>query len=168
MPSDDLFSSVETFLAYSMKLEEEAELRFGQLADAMEAGGNTKVAALFRKLSDYSRMHHKEAKARSGFRDVPVILPREFQWPDLESPETAEIWAADPLIAYEQALEIALASEKAGHAFYKSVLDNTTNPEIKALAKEFVIEESEHVAWLEQWISETKKGRTGAQAERAS
>lgn len=30
--------SVEEFLAYAIKLEEEAAIRFGQLADAMENG----------------------------------------------------------------------------------------------------------------------------------
>ena len=33
------------------------------------------------------------------------------RWPNLESPETAAIWAADPLISGEQALEIGLAAE---------------------------------------------------------
>lgn len=154
MPTPDYASSVETFLSYAIKLEEEATLRFGQLADAMDAAGNRDVGALFRKLSDYSRLHLSDAKARAGFRDVPVILPKDYQWPDLESPETAAIWATDPLIAYDEAIQIALESEKRGHAFYKSVLDTTDNPEIRVLAKEFVEEEAEHVQWLEKWIAD--------------
>ena len=153
MLPEHLTTSVEVFLSYTIKLEEEATLRFGQLADAMDAAGNKPVGALFRKLSDYSRLHLADAKARSGFRDVPVILPRDYQWPELESPETAAIWAADPLIAYGQAMEIALESEKRGHDFYKAVLEATDNPEIRALAKEFVAEEAEHVEWLERWIA---------------
>jgi len=31
---------VEEFLAYAIKLEEEAAMRFGELADAMESCGN--------------------------------------------------------------------------------------------------------------------------------
>jgi rubrerythrin len=154
----ELTTSVEVFLSYAIKLEEEATLRFGQLADAMDAAGNKPVGALFRKLSDYSRLHLADARARAGFRDVPVMLPREYQWPDLESPETAAIWAADPLIAYDEAMEIALDSEKRGYAFYKTVLDTSDDPEIKALAKEFVAEEAEHVEWLEEWISEHPSG----------
>jgi rubrerythrin len=156
MSSEDFDSSVEAFLSYAIKLEEEATLRFGQLADAMDAGGNKAVGALFRELSDYSRLHLADAKARSGFRDVPAMLPQEYQWPGLESPETADIWATDPLIAYEQAMEIALASEKRGYDFYKKVLDTTDDPEIRALAKEFVAEEAEHVEWLERWKAENK------------
>ncbi|MEW5962176.1 MAG: ferritin family protein [Pseudomonadota bacterium] len=155
--TEDLTSSVEMFLSYAIKLEEEATLRFGQLADAMDAAGNREVGKLFRKLSDYSRMHLAEARARAGFREVPVLLPTEYQWPELESPETAAIWATDPLIAYDEAMEIALESEKRGHAFYKKVHDEASNPEIRTLAKEFVEEEAEHVMWLENWIADAEK-----------
>jgi rubrerythrin len=151
--------SVEEFLAYAIKLEEEAALRFGQLADAMDACGNREVGKLFRQLSDYSKMHKADAMARAGFRDIPVKSPSEYQWPDIESPESAAIWAADPMIGREQGLEIALAAEVSGYEFYKNVLDSTTDPEIKAMAQEFVTEESEHVAELEKWIAAHKAGK---------
>ena len=64
--------SVEEFLAYAIKLEEEAALRFGQLADAMDACGNREVGKLFRQLSNYSKMHQADAMARAGFRDMPA------------------------------------------------------------------------------------------------
>ena len=41
--------SVEEFLAYAIKLEQEAALRFGQLADAMATAGNREVMELFRR-----------------------------------------------------------------------------------------------------------------------
>ncbi len=151
--------SVEEFLAYAIRLEDEAALRFGQLADAMDAVGNREVGKLFRQLSEYSRMHKADAVARSGFRDMPAKLPRDFEWPDLESPESAEIWAADPLIGREQALDIALAAETSGYNFYKGVLDTTADPEIRAMAQEFVTEESEHVAELKKWIAAHKAGK---------
>lgn len=152
---------IETFLAYSIQLETEAALRFGQLADAMASGGNHEVAVLFRSLSEYSRMHLGEAQARAGFRDVPKLRPDQFVWPDLESPETAAIWAADPLIGREQALEIALAAERAGWEFYRRVLDTTQDPEVRACAREFVDEENQHVAELKRWIA-LQKGRSGS------
>lgn len=144
--------SVEEFLAYAIKLEQEAALRFGQLADAMEAAGNREVGKLFRRLATASRAHLNEARARSGFRDIPDIESNEYIWPNLESPETAAIWAADPLIGREQALEIALAAETAGLDYYKNILESTADPEIKILAKQFIEEESGHVAALEKSI----------------
>jgi hypothetical protein len=65
--------SVELFLAYAIRVEEEAALRYGQLADAMESGGNCEVGGLFRRLSDYSRLHLADAKARAGFREIPTM-----------------------------------------------------------------------------------------------
>jgi len=150
-------NSVEEFLAYAIKLEEEATLRFGQLADAMQGYGKKDVGSLFRRLSDYSRLHLADARARSGFRDIPVMAPDSYQWPDVESPEAAAIWAADPFLAKNEALEIALASETAGYEFYKSVHDNTDDPEIRVLAAEFVAEEAEHVAWIRQWIADEQE-----------
>ena len=66
--------SVEEFLAYAIKLEEEAMLRFGELADSMETYGNAEVAKLFRRLSDYSAMHMGDAKARDVLREHERIV----------------------------------------------------------------------------------------------
>jgi rubrerythrin len=84
------------------------------------------------------------------------MLPDAYKWPDLESPETAAIWAADPFLATNEALEIALVSETAGYEFYKSVRDSTDDPEIRTLAAEFVLEEAEHVTWIEKWMEEER------------
>jgi len=155
----DIMESIEEFLAYAIRLEREAADRFGQLADAMATYGNAEVGKLFRRLSDYSRLHLREAQARAGYRDVPVLRADEFEWPNLESPEVAAIWAADPFMGREQALQIALEAESSGLAYYQSVLDAATDPEIRALAAEFVAEESAHVAELEKWIAYHKVGR---------
>jgi rubrerythrin len=151
--------SIEEFLAYAIRLEREAADRFGELADAMATYGNAEVGKLFRRLSDYSRLHLAEAQARAGYREIPMLKPDEFEWPDMESPETAAIWAADPFMGREQALQIALAAESAGLAYYRSVFDTTTDPQIRFLAKEFVEEESAHVAELEKWIDYHNAGR---------
>jgi rubrerythrin len=151
--------SVEEFLAYAIKLEQEAAIRFGQLADAMDSCGNRDVGKLFRRLSDYSRLHLADAKARSGFRDIPDLKPEDFKWPELESPETAAIWAADPFIGRGQALEIALDAEAAGYDYYKKIRDTTADPEIKVLAREFAAEESGHVSELKKWIAAHRAGQ---------
>ncbi len=113
---------------------------------------------MFRRLSHYSTLHLADARARAGFHDMPEIKLEDFVWPDLESPERAAIWAADPMIGREEALEIALSAEQAGLAYYQSVLDATDDPEIMAMAAEFVKEESEHVAELKKWIAAHQAG----------
>jgi rubrerythrin len=150
--------SVEEFLAHTVQLEQEAALRFGQLADAMTTAGNKEVARLFRRLADYSLLHLGDARARAGFRQLPEMRSGDFRWPDIESPEAAAIWAADPFIGIEQALQVALDAETAGLEFYASVLTATHDPEIKVLAREFVEEEAEHVAELKRWMQLHKSG----------
>ncbi len=144
--------SVEEFLAHTIQLEQEAALRFGQLADAMTTAGNKEVGRLFRRLADYSLLHLGDARARAGFRKLPEMTSNDYRWPDIESPEAAAIWAADPFIGIEQALQVALDAESAGLDFYAGVLAATDDPEIRVLAKEFVEEEGEHVAELKRWI----------------
>ncbi len=46
-----------------------------------------------------------------------------------------------------------MQAEKAGLAYYQSVFDATQDPEIKALAREFVAEETLHVAELQRWLA---------------
>lgn len=151
--------TVEEFLAYAILLEKEAADRYGELADSMESSGNREVGRLFRQLSEYSRLHLADATARAGFRQIPDIRAANLGWRNFENPETAAIWAADPMIGREQALEIALDAEMAGYDYYRGVRDATTDPEIRALASEFTDEEAEHVAELQKWIAAHKTGK---------
>jgi len=98
-------------------------------------------------------------RARSRLREIPKMSAEDFVWPGLESPKTAAIWGADPFIAREQALEIALDAETAGDDCYGNVFKTTSDPEIKLLAKEFVEEEVGHLAKLRKWIAAHKAGQ---------
>jgi len=144
--------TVEEFLAHTIQLESEAALRFGQLADAMTTAGNHEVGRLFRRLADYSRLHLGDARERAGFRKLPAMTASDYRWPDIESPEAAAIWAADPLIGREQALQVALDAETAGLDYYTEIMQTSNDPEIRVLANEFVKEEAEHVAELQRWM----------------
>ena len=144
---------VEQFLAYAIRLEQEAALRFDELADASTSFGNTEVAAFFRQLGNFSRLHLGQAMARGGFRDIPEIKPQDFRWPEGQSPEAADIWGADALLDIHQALELALTAEQRGAAFYAAIHAQTKDPEVRALAKEFTEEENEHVRAIQKWIA---------------
>lgn len=151
--------SVEEFLVHAIRLEQEAALRFGQLADAMLTQGNREVGRLFRQLADYSQLHLADARERAGYRDLPPLRPEDYTWPDIESPEAAAIWAADPMLGREQALEVALEAEQAGMDYYSNVMKSTIDPELRALAKEFADEEAGHVAELKRWIELHREGK---------
>lgn len=144
--------TVEEFLAHTIQLESESARRFGQLADAMTTAGNREVGRLFRRLADYSLLHLGDARERAGFRTLPEMTVNDYHWPGIESPEAAAIWAADPFIGREQALQVALDAETAGLDYYTQIMQTTSDPEIRVLAKEFVAEEAQHVAELQRWM----------------
>ncbi|WP_028310535.1 ferritin-like domain-containing protein [Derxia gummosa] len=150
--------TVEEFLAHAVRIEQDAADRFGQLADAMKTAGNTEVSRLFRQFADYSRMHLADARSRAGYREIPDLAHDDYQWPDIESPETAAIWAADPQLGRGQALEIALEAEASSLAYYQSIAVATTDPEVRRFAKEFAVEEEEHVRELTRWLELHRKG----------
>lgn len=146
-------SSIEQFLAFSIKVEEEAAVHFDELGEAMDACGNTEVAKLFRQLAGYSRLHWKEAMSRAEGMDYERFLPGEHSWPQLETPERTGLWAGDPAMSKRDALKAALVGERNGFDFYHHVAETNRDGEIRAMAKEFVKEEAEHVEILERWIA---------------
>jgi rubrerythrin/ferredoxin len=144
--------SVEEFLAYAIKVEDEAGKHFDGLAEEMDKCGNAAVAELFRELAGYSRLHLKAAKGRAGDIDMGQLLPDEHVWPDLVTPERTALWAGDPALSRLGALKAALDGERLGFEFYHHIAETSPDLEIRRMAKEFVREESEHVAILERWI----------------
>lgn len=145
--------SIEQFLAYALSVEEEATKHFAALAEEMQAHGNDDVATLFRQLSGYSRLHYEQTKARVGERDLSKLMPSPLVWPDHATPERTNIWAGDPAIKHIDALKAALQGERRGYEFYYTVAGTASDPEVVAMAKEFVKEEAEHVRILEAWIA---------------
>jgi rubrerythrin/ferredoxin len=145
--------SVEEFLAFAVKVERDAATHFDELASAMEHCGNTEVAKLFGQLAGFSRLHLAEAQRRAGTADVEKLMPPDYVWPDHVTPERTALWAADPDLSRLDALRAALAGEKRGYEFYYAVAGTSSDPEICAMAREFVREEAEHVEVLKAWIT---------------
>lgn len=144
--------SVDQFIAYAIKVEEEAAIHFDELGAAMEAVGNTEVADLFRQFAGYSRLHYEEAKSLAGTADLAALMPGDHVWPDLVTPERTALWAGDPDLSRLDALKAALQGELLGFEFYHHIAETSPDPKIRSMAKEFVKEEGEHVAILERWI----------------
>lgn len=145
-------NDIYVFLAHAVRLEAEAARRFEELAEQMRSAGNAEVQDFFKQMAECSRRHLAEAQDRSGFRPLPDLKPEELQWPAGTSPETAAWSGVDGMMGVEDALQLALESERAGHAFYATIAADTTNPRVKVAADEFTLEEAEHVAELERWV----------------
>ncbi|MDD3445985.1 MAG: 2Fe-2S iron-sulfur cluster-binding protein [Zavarzinia sp.] len=146
-------ASVDMFLGYAVKVEQDAALHFDGLAEKMDECGNAEVARLFRQLAAFSRLHLGEAKARAGVIADDLVVPPDYVWPDHATPERTSLMAGDSSLTRLDALKAALQGEKRGHEFYLAVEAKTRDPEIAAMAKLFVREEAEHVKILEAWIT---------------
>lgn len=161
--------TLDQFLSYAVKLEEDAAIHYEQLAEAMQACGNADVAALFAQLGSYSRLHLQEAKSRCVKYEAVVSLPAGTAWPDNTTPERTTLWAADPSLQRLDALKAALQGERRGYEFYYAIAHTTKDVDVRAVAKEFVKEEAEHVEKLKQWIAqeEAAQRRQAAATEQA-
>jgi rubrerythrin len=147
-----VFDDVNVFLAHAIQLERDAARRFEDLMHSMQTIESRQVANLFRRLGEFSRLHLSDALSRGGFRTVPVISPSQFEWPQGVTPEAADWCGVDGALDELGALELALAGERRGHAYYEAVAKQTTDPEVAAFAARFAEEEATHVAELERWI----------------
>ena len=150
-------TNLDTFLAYSIALEEEAAERHDELADMLDVHNNPGVATTFRKLAHYSRLHAQEIRDHSQGRQLPVIAPWDFGWEDMEGPETADISDVNYLMNTAQALKIAMGNEQRAHDFYLQISQQSQDSAIKALAGEFAEEEKEHLELLKMWMDNTEE-----------
>lgn len=146
---------IDTFLAYSIALEEEAAARHDELADMLDVHHNPGVASTFRKLAHYSRLHAQEIRDHATGRTLPEIAPWDFGWDDMEGPETTDIGAVNYLLNTAQALTIAMRNEKRAHDFYLSIGRHSPAEDVRKLAREFADEEKEHLELLEMWMDKT-------------
>ena len=146
-------NDVERFLAHAIQLEREAARRYEELTAAMQTDGNAELKLFFARMAHYSRKHLAEAQARGGFRTLPVMAPEDFDWPDGTSPETAAWAGVDAQMQALDALHLALASERRGHAYYAAIAATTRDRELREIATEFADEEAQHVAELERLVA---------------
>jgi rubrerythrin len=146
-------NNVERFLAHAITLEREAARRYEELSAAMGTAGNPVVKEFFARMAYFSRKHLAEATARAGFRDVPQLGADDYEWPDGVSPEVADWVGVDGFLDTPAALQLALESERRGHAYYAAIATSTDDAELRALATEFAEEEAEHMAELEKLIA---------------
>lgn len=154
--------TLDQFLSYAVKVEEDAAVHFEQLAASMKACGNEDVAGLFTQLAGYSRLHLKEARAKCQKYEAVVDLPSSTAWPDNTTPEKTSLWEGDAGLKRLDALKAALQGERRGYEFYYAIASTTKDAQVRQVAKEFVKEEAEHVQKLKDWIEQEEAAASRA------
>lgn len=144
---DDLptIASLADLYAAAWRIEADAVERYRALADRMAAFGNAELVDVFRDLAQAESIHRDEIERMAGDLDVAAHARRIGGWEAHDSPETAPLDAAHPAMTPWHALKLALAGEERAHAYFKQVAATADDPQIRALASEFVEEEAEHV-----------------------
>lgn len=143
-PAPEAPWTLESFLAHALAIEEEAALRYRELADQMELHHNPETAQLFGELAAAEAEHAARVRQLIGTRKPPVLMPWQYRWHGAESPEASPYDAAHYRMTPYHALQLALAAERHAERFFAAVAEHAGEPKLKALAQEFAEEETLH------------------------
>jgi len=89
---------------------------------------------------------------------LPQLKSWEYRW--RSPPEVGGEEGFDYMIEAYNALKYAHANELRAMQYYRSVAEESTDPDVRRLAAEFANEETEHVAALDKWIALTPRPST--------
>jgi rubrerythrin len=137
------------FFAYSTELEQESEERYSELADVMATHHNDEVATFFSRMAGDASNHLAEVTLLSSGEELPQIEAWEFDWPDAEPPESLSYEAVHYRMSLQQAMQLALANERAAEIFYRDYSRRSEDSEVRRIASEFADEEASHADALE-------------------
>ena len=147
--------SLDELLAHALVIELEAVHSYLDLAEQMQESGNDAVAKLFEKMAEYEQEHADKIREQAGDIKLPELAPWEYRWPDFEPPENIDTAGIHYLMTPYQALKLALDNEMNALAFFEDIANSKADLQVRSLAEEFAEDERQHVAWMEDWISES-------------
>ena len=106
-------SSLADLYAIAYQIEADAVERYTMLADQMEMHNNPPLVDVFRDLARAEGVHRDEIRRMAGDFDVAAHARKVARWTHGESPESADLGAADYLMTPRDALQMALTAEQA-------------------------------------------------------
>ncbi len=129
-----------TLYAHAIAIEREAVARYSEFAERSDELGNEAAAEVFATLARLETEHLEALLARTRDMRLPGIAAQPLMF---------------RLMTPRQALEIALAGELRAAAFFESVILTSSDPLLRALAREMAADEADHVAMLEKLLEAT-------------
>ncbi|MCB1678267.1 MAG: ferritin family protein [Halioglobus sp.] len=140
------------FLVHSVELESQAQERYLELAEIMAGHGNQPVADFFRRMAGEASLHLLEVTRIAVGVQLPQLKAWEFEWPEVEGPETTSYDAVYHQMSLRQAMLLALDNERAAEQYYRYVAHSTDDPETARIANDFADEELSHAASLQRLL----------------
>lgn len=150
-----LIESPAELYAHAIAIEREAAERYSQLAERMDDEGRDDLARVFDLLAREEAEHLEALEQRTNGIVLPEIDDSRYKWLDAGAPETAARELVYRLMTPRQALAIALHAEQRAQAFFEHVHWTSSDPALRALAKEMAAEEREHAALIARMLSDT-------------
>jgi len=154
-----MIDDLERFLRLAALLEAGAAEGYARLAEPMRAQGNTRIADMFSKFGEFSRLHLAEVHdlQRAELGRVFAEPDDDPGWPAGYSPENPMALAPLADVSARGAIEMALETERRACDFYSAVAGQRCE-RVQELAQMFVEEEAEHVQHLERWLEREDAG----------
>jgi len=146
--------TITDMLAFVLAVENEASERYAEMAEAMDAHNNTKVAKLFRDMSDIEELHAESVQRQAANLNLGELPVKEYQWTTPEGPETGDFADLHYLMTPREALLLARHNEEKAATYFAELAEQVTNPEVKSMATEMASEEREHVDLVDKWLLE--------------
>ncbi|MGE0453470.1 MAG: ferritin family protein [Vicinamibacteria bacterium] len=154
--------SLKDALDLAVLIEEEAQERYLELADQLEAHRTPQAAAFFRTMATNEEKHGFELRQRreARFGDAPRAVSRAALF-DVEAPEYDE---ARAFMTPRAALQVALRCEQKAHAFFVAALPGLQDAEVRTLFEELREEEVRHQQLVEQEMAKLPAGGVDGEA----
>lgn len=140
--------------AHAIAIEQEAAERYGEFAERMLDEGREDLARVFSLLAGLEAEHLEALQRRSAGIALPAIAEGEHKWLDAGAPETAAREFLYRLMTPRFALSIALRAERRAQDFFEHVFWTSSDPALRALAREMAADEREHAALLAKMLGE--------------
>jgi rubrerythrin len=145
-------ATLEELMAQALALEQDAQQRYAELADAMEMHNNRDVAELFRRMSVIEGRHAEQIMAEMGWEHAPPGAAAP-PWEGFESAEAVAIDDVHYLMRPWHALQLALAAEQRAERFFAALAIHAATEPVRNAALQMQQEEREHIELLRQWIA---------------
>ncbi len=129
-------------LDLAILIEQEAEERYQELAQQMDAHRTPEAAKFFRFMAGNEARHGEQLSQRRSelFGTEPAVVTRAMLW-DVEAPDYDK---ARAFMSAGVAMRVALQSEKKAHEFFVRALPQVHDAAVKTLFEELRDEEVEH------------------------
>lgn len=154
-----IIQSPAELYAHAIAMEREAAARYTELAERMDAEGREDLARVFAMLAQTEAEHLDALERRTAGIALPRIDEGQYAWLHAGAPETQAREFVFRLMTPRHALAIALAAERRALAFFEQVYWTTSDPALRALAREMAAEEREHVDMIGSMLGETPEPR---------